>query len=170
MWKYNSRDDQVMMKQTDSGVELLVKLADFDKRPLSAHFIITTPPNHDTLNVVVPWDERTFQFTSKQNTLPAQGLVTIDGQKTLFDGPQSFACLDFGRGIWPRNCRWNWGSASGNQNGRIIGLNLGGQWTDGTGEYGEWGLCKRPFAQNFCRPHLAVRQNQLCGSLAHRVT
>lgn len=138
--QYASRDVQAKMKQTNNGVELFVNLADFEKRPLTAHFTITTPPNHETLNVVVPWNERTFQFTSKQNTLPAQGVVTIDGQETRFDGPQSFACLDFGRGIWPRNCRWNWGSASGNQNGRIIGLNLGGQWTDGTGST-ENGVC-----------------------------
>lgn len=129
-----------VMQQVNGGVQLSVEMADFEGRPLSARFSITTPPQHETLNVVVPWNERTFQFTSKQNTLPAAGVVTIGGQETQFAGPQSFACLDFGRGIWPRDCRWNWGSASGEQNGRIIGLNLGGQWTDGTGST-ENGVC-----------------------------
>lgn len=137
---YQSRDLSVAMKQTDSGVTLAVAVANFEGRPLSAHFDITLPAQHETLNVVVPWNERTFQFTSKQNCLPATGVVTIGGQETRFDGPQSFACLDFGRGIWPRHCRWNWGSASGRQNGRLIGLNLGGQWTDGTGST-ENGVC-----------------------------
>lgn len=27
---------------------------------------------------------------------------------------------------------WNWATASGNQHGKIIGLNLGAKWTDGT--------------------------------------
>lgn len=130
---YDSRDFSVTMRQTGSGVELQVAIADFQGRPLSAQFAITLPPQHETLNVVVPWDEHTFQFTSKQNCLPVSGLVTINGQQTAFHGEQSFACLDFGRGIWPRHCRWNWGSASGWQNGRLVGLNLGGQWTDGTG-------------------------------------
>jgi hypothetical protein len=137
---YASADVQVAMEQTDSGVHLSVAMADFEGRPLTAQFAITIPPQHETLNVVVPWDERTFQFTSKQNTLPAGGTVTIGGQETHFAGPQSFACLDFGRGIWPRDCRWNWGSASGRQNGRPIGLNLGGQWTEGTGST-ENGVC-----------------------------
>ncbi|MCA9923382.1 MAG: DUF2804 domain-containing protein [Anaerolineales bacterium] len=138
--QYVSADVQVTMQQMSGGVRLAVNMADFEGQSLTAQFAITALPHHETLNVVVPWNERTFQFTSKQNTLPAEGVVTIGGQETRFDGPQSFACLDFGRGIWPRDCRWNWGSASGNQNGRIIGLNLGGQWADGTGST-ENGVC-----------------------------
>jgi len=130
---YDRPDFRVVMQQTDNGVDLTVGIADFEGRPLTAHFAITIPPQHETLNVVVPWNERTFQFTSKQNCLPAVGVVTLGESETLFAGEQSFACLDFGRGIWPRHCRWNWGSASGRQDGRLLGLNLGGQWTDGTG-------------------------------------
>lgn len=138
--RYTSPGMQAAMEQTASGVALSVQVADFEGRPLTAQFAITIPPQHESLNVVVPWDARTFQFTSKQNTLPAEGVVTIGSEETRFAGPQSFACLDFGRGIWPRDCRWNWGSASGRQNGRTIGLNLGGQWTDGTGST-ENGVC-----------------------------
>ena len=132
---------RVEMAQTAGGVDLAVDVADFDGRPLTARFAITVPPGHETLNVVIPWNERTFQFTSKQNTLPAEGAVEWEGGTLRFSGAQSFACLDFGRGIWPRDCVWSWGSASGRQNGgRTIGLNLGGQWTDGTG-YTENGIC-----------------------------
>jgi hypothetical protein len=138
--QFASVDVKAVMQQTSSGVRLALDIANFEGRPLTAWFTITTPPRHETLNVVVPWNERTFQFTSKQNTLPAAGVVTIGEQETRFTGPQSFACLDFGRGIWPRDCRWNWGSASGVQNGRVMGLNLGGQWTDGTGST-ENGVC-----------------------------
>lgn len=138
--RYTGSGMEAAMEQTSRGVRLSVSVDDFEGRPLTAHFDVTIPPQHETLNVVVPWNERTFQFTSKQNTLPAEGSVTIGGQETRFTGPQSFACLDFGRGIWPRDCRWNWGSASGRQNGRTLGLNLGGQWTEGTGST-ENGVC-----------------------------
>lgn len=137
---YDSADLRVLMQQTDGGVELTVAIADFEGRPLTAHFAITLPPQHETLNVVVPWDARTFQFTSKQNCLPTAGVVTLGEKSIQFDSADSFACLDFGRGIWPRHCRWNWGSASGWQNGRLVGLNVGGQWTDGTGST-ENGVC-----------------------------
>ncbi len=131
---------QVDMVQTATGIEITVNIADFNGLPLAAHFDVTMPPDHETLNVVIPWNDDAFQFTSKQNTLPAEGTVKLGNTEILFAGEQSFACLDLGRGIWPRDCVWNWGSASGMQNGRIIGLNLGGQWTDGTGMT-ENGVC-----------------------------
>ena len=131
---------RVDMTPTPSGTSLAVGIGDFHGRPLVAQFTITDPPGHESLNVVIPWDEKTYQFTSKQNTLPAHGRVTLGEETILFQGAQSFACLDFGRGVWPRDCVWNWGSASGQQDGRTIGLNLGGQWTKGTG-YTENGVC-----------------------------
>ncbi len=131
---------RVDMLPVAGGVDLAVQIDDFKGLPLSAQFAISRPPGHESLNVVIPWDEKTFQFTSKQNTLPAQGTVKIGPQRIDFSGEQSFACLDYGRGIWPRHCRWNWGSASAIQNGIPLGLNLGGQWTDGTG-YTENGIC-----------------------------
>jgi hypothetical protein len=62
------------------------------------------------------------------------------GAERLEFGPPSFGCLDYGRGVWPEHTIWNWGSASGVQGGRTVGLNLGGQWTDGTG-MNENGIC-----------------------------
>ena len=128
------------MVHSSAGVTIDVNITDFDGVPLRAHFDVELPVDHETLNVVIPWDEKTFQFTSKQNSLPAVGEVQFGKAEIAFKGEQSFACLDLGRGIWPRDCVWNWGSASGKQNGRIIGLNLGGQWTDSTGMT-ENGIC-----------------------------
>ena len=45
----------------------------------------------------------------------------------------SWGCLDFGRGVWPYRTTWNWGAGAGLVDGRRIGLQLGGKWTDGTG-------------------------------------
>lgn len=138
--RYTGGGFHVEMVPTPSGVSLHVGIADFEGQVLTAVLQISRPAGHESLNVVIPWDEQTFQFTSKQNTLPAQGTVTLGDETIPFDGPQSFACLDFGRGIWPRNCVWNWGSAAGVVDGRTVGLNLGGQWTRGTG-YTENGVC-----------------------------
>jgi hypothetical protein len=95
---------------------------------------VERPPAHETLNVLVPWSSRRFQFTSKQCALPARGEVVVDGRRYPFaEDTDAFACLDHGRGVWPYRTRWNWGNASGRRAGRTLGLNLGGQWTDGTG-------------------------------------
>jgi hypothetical protein len=106
---------------------------------LTADIVIRRPPGHETLNVVIPWSDEQFQFTSKQNTLPASGYVQLGDERYEFASP-SFGCLDYGRGVWPGHTIWNWGSASGVQHGRTVGLNLGGQWTDATGMT-ENGLC-----------------------------
>ncbi len=62
------------------------------------------------------------------------------GDERLEFASPAFGCLDYGRGVWPEHTVWNWGSASGVQGGRTVGLNLGGQWTDGTGMT-ENGIC-----------------------------
>ena len=45
----------------------------------------------------------------------------------------SWAVLDHGRGRWPYRMRWHWGAGSGVHDGRVIGVQVGGRWTDGTG-------------------------------------
>lgn len=107
---------------------------------IAADLHITRPPGHESLNVVIPWSERRFQFTSKQNTLPAAGTVEVGGERFRFEAPHAFACLDFGRGIWPYATAWNWASLSTRVGPETVGLNLGGKWTDGTGMT-ENGLC-----------------------------
>jgi len=96
---------------------------------------VAKPEGHESLNVLIPWSERTFQFTSKQNTRPATGTVRV-GSRTWPIGPEhdAWGVQDLGRGIWPYSNRWNWAAASGHAtDGRVVGLQFGGKWTVGTG-------------------------------------
>ena len=129
---FQHREVSIRIDSTENAVSIRVD-ATLEKEYLAAEFSIHYPKQHETLNVVVLWSRRRFQFTSKQNTLPARGMVRIGLREVPFDGIQSYACADFGRGVWPIRSAWNWGAASGTRDGRRIGLNLGGQWTDGTG-------------------------------------
>jgi hypothetical protein len=130
---------RVALTDEGAGTRIRVDAADFGGERLQADIVIERPAGHETLNVVIPWHDEQFQFTSKQNTLPASGFVQLDSQRWEFSSP-SFGCLDYGRGVWPEYTVWNWGAASGWQNGRLVGLNLGGRWTDGTGMT-ENGIC-----------------------------
>jgi hypothetical protein len=101
---------------------------------ITIDLVVERPLEHETVNLVVPWDEERFHFTSKQQGLPARGVVRVGSREYRFDADnQSFACLDFGRGRWPQGIAWDWAFASARMGGRTIGLNLGGKWTDGTG-------------------------------------
>jgi hypothetical protein len=111
---------------------------------ISIELDVAKPDGHESLNVVIPWSHRKFQFTSKQNTRPVTGTITV-GDRTYdvgpVDGVECFAVQDLGRGIWPYANRWNWAAASGRSTtGRLVGLQFGGKWTVGTG-FTENGLC-----------------------------
>jgi len=137
------RHDRMSVNLLDApvgGTQIGARAARFGGEPLEADIAVTRPVGHETLNVVIPWSRDRFQFTSKQNTLPAAGVVRIGDAEYVFEEGNSFACLDYGRGVWPMSSFWNWGAGSGLQNGRTVGLNLGGGWTDGTGMT-ENGIC-----------------------------
>ena len=131
---YDGKGCAISIRKQGAGVQMLVEVADFGGKKLQAEFIITEPKNHESLNVVVPWSERLFQFTAKNNTLPTQGKIVLDGRTIEFDAHSSFATLDFGRGVWPYKGFWNWASFSTQlSDGRTLGTNFGAGWTDNTG-------------------------------------
>lgn len=92
---------------------------------------VTVGLGHDALGVVVPWNDKQFQYTLKDLNRPATGTITIAGEKVELGN--AFAVLDRGRGIWPYRMTWNWGTGNGTVDGVELGLQVGGKWTDGTG-------------------------------------
>src|SRR5262249_32144358 len=60
---------------------------------------------------------------------PVRGSLTIHDRVYAISAEDSFAVLDHGRGKWPYAIRWNWAAGAGHSRA----IQLGGQWTDGTG-------------------------------------
>ena len=100
---------------------------------VSIDVLAERPQGHEALGVVVPWSDRRFQYTVKDVARPATGSVTVDSVAHELVPRESWAVLDHGRGRWPYSMRWHWGAASGLEQGRRLGLQLGGLWTRGTG-------------------------------------
>lgn len=123
----------IQMIYLQEETHLSVTIPDFDSEALHADFHIYHPPKDDSLNVVIPKSRSIYQFTAKHHTLPTTGFVKLGDAHFDFHSDHSFAVLDYGRGIWPREAEWNWAMASQRLRNRRIGLNFGGQWTDGTG-------------------------------------
>ncbi|MFB8387140.1 DUF2804 domain-containing protein [Microbacterium sp. NPDC055910] len=110
------------------GTRLRARIAD-----ASFDVVAELPDGHERLAVVVPWSDTRFQYTVKDVARPASGTVTIEGVSYDVPAGESWAVLDHGRGRWPYDIRWNWGAGSGISHGRVIGIQVGAKWTDGTG-------------------------------------
>lgn len=101
--------------------------------PGSLDAVVELPAGHETLNVVIPWSDRRFQYTSKHQARAASGELVVGERRWSLDG--GWGVLDVGRGRWPYRTRWNWGGGAGPvaPGGPVVGLQLGGKWTEGTG-------------------------------------
>lgn len=97
--------------------------------------VIEMPEGYETLNVVIPWSETLYQFTSKHQARPARGTLTVGEQNWVFgDDKNAWGVIDIGRGRWPHRTVWNWGGGAGYATtGEIVGLQFGAKWTAGTG-------------------------------------
>ena len=98
--------------------------------------VVAREVGHESLSVVIPWDDRRFQFTTKDQARPATGQLTI-GTRTYEIGGSAgpaWGVLDVGRGRWPYSTQWNWGGGAGfATTGETIGIQIGAKWTEGTG-------------------------------------
>jgi hypothetical protein len=138
--KLNRADMKVGLVHEPGVVRIRALVPKAQGGRLDVDITLHKPAEHETLNTVIPWSREQFHFTSKQNTLAATGTVTLGDRSISFAPEDSFGVLDFGRGIWPREFIWNWASFNTRQGADLIGINLGGKWTDGTGA-NENGLC-----------------------------
>ena len=138
--RYSSRNISLNFKYRHGGLDLVTHSPNFAGKQLDAELSVSMPEGHETLNVLIPWSRKEFQFTSKQNTMPVSGSISLGGRTYECDPSDTYACLDYGRGVWPYRVTWNWASGSGHCGDDLVGLQFGGQWTDGTG-YNENGIC-----------------------------
>lgn len=93
------------------------------------------PADHESLNVVVPWSDTRFQYTSKHQARRATGTLCVGNtSRQIGEDTPAWATCDVGRGRWPYRVHWNWaGGAGTTASGDTIGIQLGSKWTDGTG-------------------------------------
>ncbi len=130
-----SRKD-VLVRMTPSGVATVLHA---ESPRISVDVRIVADPSHESMGVVVPWSDRAFQYTKKDNCLRAEGVVVVDGVTHHIDPTSSSAVHDRGRGRWPYFTLWNWGAGNGrSDDGRELGLQFGGKWTDGTPSTENW--------------------------------
>ncbi|HPH96808.1 MAG TPA: DUF2804 domain-containing protein [Anaerolineaceae bacterium] len=130
---FEHKDMKILMDDQGEQIAISVESTHFGGRNMKVSLDIHRPANLESMNVTLPWNQRQYHFTSKQNCLPVSGVVDIDGRKYSLSSERDYACLDFGRGIWKYKSFWNWSSFSTHVGSDQIGVNLGAGWTDGSG-------------------------------------
>ena len=116
------------------GTTLRAWWTEADGRDGAFDLRVSRPAGHESINVVIPWSDDTFNFTSKQQALPVIGTLIIGDESFLLGADDdAWAVLDVGRGRWPAAVDWNWGGGAGRSGDTVIGLQFGAKWTQGTG-------------------------------------
>jgi len=98
---------------------------------IKADIQLFCPPDQESMNIVIPFEDKRFYYNRKINCLPAEGRIAYGDLVEDLDPDQSLGSLDWGRGVWAYKSFWQWASASGhNLDSRTLGLNLGGGFGD----------------------------------------
>ena len=80
----------------------------------------------ESMVICTPFEKQGhFYYNQKINCMRARGEVTYAGKTHRFDPEESFAVLDWGRGVWTYHNTWYWGSASYHVDGVPFGWNIG---------------------------------------------
>jgi len=131
--RFHDKDMDLAMSDDGQFIVISLKSANFQGKKLDARIHLERPERNESINVMVPWNEHQYHFTSKQNCLPAGGIIQVGDTTYTLDPERDYGCLDFGRGIWKYRTFWNWSSFSTRVGADEIGINLGAGWTDGSG-------------------------------------
>jgi len=118
------------------GTRLAATWTEPDGRAGALDVLVALPAGHESLNVVIPWSDTVFNFTSKHQARPAIGSLVVGDRRWSIggaDGPEAWGVLDVGRGRWPSEIAWNWGGGAGRSGDHVVGLQVGAKWTEGTG-------------------------------------
>jgi hypothetical protein len=117
------------------GTRIRAAWSDRDGRAGRLDVTVLQPAGHESLNVVIPWSDTLFNFTSKHQARPAYGELVVGERRWTIGGAagDAWGVLDVGRGRWPSEITWNWGGGAGRVDDHVVGIQIGGKWTDGTG-------------------------------------
>ena len=96
-----------------------------DGKDVKVYFEVTDEPE-ESIVIATPFEkEKHFYYNQKINCMRAQGTVTLGDDTYTMNKENSFATLDWGRGVWTYHNTWYWGSGSGVVDGHDFGFNIG---------------------------------------------
>ena len=97
-----------------------------DGKTLDADLTLTLPKGDNTV-IVIPFHDKPgmFYYNHKINCIRAEGSFTYGELTHEFCQNTAYSVMDWGRGVWPHENTWYWGSANGMIAGKDFGFNIG---------------------------------------------
>ncbi len=125
---------QIAFRHEPGGRRLRVSAPDFDGGRGLRGEIWLDQPEMERMVIATPFARapRAFYYNQKINCMAAGGTVALGSDRIDFAPDDSFAVLDWGRGVWTYDNCWYWGSASGIVAGKRFGFNIGYGFGDTT--------------------------------------
>ncbi len=145
----------------ETGTRLTGTWTEPDGRPGRLDVRVALPPGHESLNVVIPWDDTTFNYTSKhQARRPRERCRSArsDGRSAARPATRG-ACWTSAAAAgrpWPAEIAWNWGGGAGRAGAHVVGLQFGAKWNGALGIHRERHHRRRTADQDRQRARLAV--------------
>lgn len=94
-------------------------------QPFDCEIRLTEEPR-DSMVIATPFEKpKHFYYNQKIIGMRAEGCCKIGEQVYPFSRGDSFALLDWGRGVWTYKNTWYWSAAQGEIDGHVFGFNLG---------------------------------------------
>ena len=92
--RYRSKKIEVAITDDPDGTTIAAWWKESDGSRSSLNARIDRPIGHESLNVVIPWSDRQFQYTSKHQARPAHGTLEVGDQVVHFGASAGSAAVD----------------------------------------------------------------------------
>lgn len=96
-----------------------------NNQDVEINLVLTKEPE-ESIVIATPFEkEKHFYYNQKINCMRASGTVQLGDTLVEIHEDNSYATLDWGRGVWTYHNTWYWGSGSGVVDGVDFGFNIG---------------------------------------------
>lgn len=113
--------------KNDNGKRVLkAEMKNFDgDKTFYAEFALSDEPQ-DSMVIATPFEKKNhFYLNQKIVGFRAKGFAQVGEENYNFEPSDTFAILDWGRGVWTYKNTWYWSSACGVLDGEVFGFNFG---------------------------------------------
>jgi hypothetical protein len=122
-----SKNGDIVFKNKNISLKYIREKESRTIEILTGTIILQQPEELESMVIATPFPKNklAFYYNQKINCLVAKGELTLGDRNITFSPDNSFAVLDWGRGVWTYSNTWYWGSASGKIEGKLFGFNIG---------------------------------------------